>query len=121
MGSMMSIEISIIDKDDYVLAEYSGEYQGDISSLKLDDLVKDCKQCKLLADITRCKLNVTYDDRFRFGEEIAKKFIFPKLIKIAMLMSPKQYNTFVSIVAQNRGASYEIFTDKKEALNWLLK
>ncbi len=120
----MSIEINIRKEDDYFLIEYSGEYRGDLATLKLDDIKQECQQhrcSRLLVDITNCKLSVTTMNRFAFGEEIAKKFGSPNAIKIATIVAPEQYNDFVRLVATNRGALYEIFTDKKEALNWLLE
>ncbi len=120
----MSIEINIKKEDDYLFVEYSGEYRGDLATLKIDDIKQACLQYKhprLLVDITNCKLSVTTIDKYRFGVVIAKKFGFPKPIKTAMLVAPEQYDPFVRLIATNRGALYEIFIDKNEALNWLLE
>lgn len=120
----MSLEYSLKKEDDYLFVEFRGEYHGNLSVLKLEDIKQTCQHygySRLLVDIRSCKLNVTIADRYQFGEEIAKIFVSPVLIKIAMLVSPEQYNDFVTIVAENRGAVYEAFTDKKEALTWLLE
>ena len=120
----MGIEISFSKEDNYILVEYSGEYSGNLASLKMDDVLKACDKntcSKLLVDITRCKLNVSTVDRYRYAKALADRFIAPQRIKIATLVTPEQYNPFAKLVATNRGASYDIFTDKKEALYWLLK
>ena len=120
----MSVEVNIRKEDEYLFAEYSGEYRGDLATLKIDDIKQVCKQYKIsrvLVDITNCKLIVTTMDRFAFGQEVATKFGAPDTIKIATIVAPEQYNDFVRLIATNRGASYEIFTEKNEALNWLLE
>ena len=72
----MSVEVTIRKEDNYILAEYSGEYQGNLASLKIADVLKVCqkhKYSKLLVDITNCELRVSTIDRFKFAKEIAEK------------------------------------------------
>ena len=120
----MSVTVSIKKEDDYLIVEYSGKYEGDINSLKMDEVKKICQQHKIshvLVDASKCKLNVTSVDKYRLGKSIADMFIAPQRIKIASLVSPDEYDVFVTLVATNRGASYDIFTDKNKALEWLFE
>jgi hypothetical protein len=75
---------------------------------------------KILADFTELDMEMTILDKYTHIVAIADKLMRPR-IKVAVLLDNKQTNNFGHTVAKNRGIHSEIFTNKIDALEWLLK
>ena len=59
-------------------------------------------------------------DKYSLGEYFGYLTQPPTKIKTAILAKTEAIDEFISLVAKNRGAFFEAFSDKKEAVKWLL-
>jgi hypothetical protein len=112
----------IEQNDEYLHYEITGKYsldKGEKIIEKIHDQCVEKKINKLLLDITKKEGVIPTMDRFDLGELIAK--LFPYKIKFAVIAQKDQIDKFSETVAFNRGARLMIFSDKTEALEWLLK
>jgi len=109
-------------KKEYLHLEITGKYsleQGEKLFEKIHDECVERKIKKLLLDITKKEGVIPTMDRFIFGKLIAN--LFSTDIKFALIAKKDQINKFSETVAVNRGARFNIFSDKTEAIEWLLK
>ncbi|HUI30046.1 MAG TPA: DUF4180 domain-containing protein [Candidatus Acidoferrales bacterium] len=109
-------------KEDYSYFEITGIYSLDEGKKMIEEIYNHCmenKIHKLLVDITKKDGIIPNFDRFVLGELIAKLFSFR--IKLAVIGKKDQINKFSETVAHNRGSQLFIFSDKTEALEWLMK
>ncbi len=58
-------------------------------------------------------------DKFFVGEMIARQWRPP--LRVAELTWPERINRFMENTAVNRGAHYAVFSEREEALIWLLE
>ena len=111
----------IIEEGNYLCFEVFGEYSLVEGKRVLQEIFDKCvcnDACRLLVDITKKEGIIPDIDRFFLGEFIAKLFTYE--IKFAVIGKKDQINKFSETVAYNRGTRLNIFSDKKEALKWLL-
>jgi len=117
------MKYSLIEENNrYLHYEILGKYSLDKGKKILEELYAQCVEKnihRLLVDITKKDGVIPTMDRFDLGELIAKLFSFK--IKFAVIVKKDQMNKFSETVAVNRGANLYVFSDQKEALEWLLK
>jgi hypothetical protein len=108
----------------YLAARYIGA--GDVVevSKQFESIAKHCnrtKNTKLLIDTTGFDVKPSVTDRFYMGEEL--EIFVLHAIKVAFVSRPEQLDPerFGKLVAWNRYAIFEVFTDFQSAEEWLLK
>ena len=122
----MSIQLQMEQMPGYLAARFIGVGVGGEASQQFELIAEHCKLTnndKLLIDTTRYDVDVKISlvDRFLLGERLG---IFARYgIKVAFFSKPEQLDPrkFGALVAQNRGASVDAFTDFQAAEEWLLK
>jgi hypothetical protein len=120
----MSFQLQMIQMHGYLAARFIGVgVPGEVSQ-QFESIAEHCKRTKndkLLIDTTGYDVKVSFIDRFLFGERL---LVFAHdRIKVAFFSRPEQIDPrkFGALVAQNRGASVDAFTDFQAAEEWLLK
>ncbi len=115
-------DLKIIQRDGYILFDFSGEFSPDAGKQCIDAMVEACTE----AQIPRALL----DCRSMTGEiEIMESFMVAKygvkmigsISKFALVGREDQMfpDNFVENVAVNRGINLKLFTDVEEAIHWL--
>jgi hypothetical protein len=120
----MSFQLQMVQMPGYLAARLIGVgVPGEVSQ-QFESIAEHCertKNDKLLIDTTGYDVKVSFMDRFLFGEKL---LVFARhRIKVAFFSRPEQLDPrkFGALVAQNRGASADAFTDFQAAEEWLLK
>jgi hypothetical protein len=116
-------EVEVIDHEGYVEARYLGRYTFPSYLRRMDVSVQACHDrggTLLLVDVRSLEgYAPTTVERFKIGEHGAH--ISVKLARVAVVGMPEQLQErFASLVATNRGLRIQAFTDREEALDWLL-
>lgn len=117
-------EVQIIERDGYLEARYLGTYSIGLYLRQMERSVQACKDRNLtllLVDITDLAgYRPTTFEAHRIGTEGAS--LSRSLEKVAALVTAAQLppDPFASLVAQNRGLKIQAFTDRAQALEWLL-
>ena len=106
---------------EYIFVKYDEKY----SKASLVEMMREVQKIstelgcyKLLGDISQMVGTVSTMDRFEFGVQGA--IIFRRGYKIAIIHRPEEINRFAETVSVNRGLNARIFSDKENALEWLL-
>ena len=114
--------LRIIQKEDYVRFDYTGDFSEVAGKQCIDAMVEACSQLQLSKALLDC--------RKMTGEiQLLESFMVAKyggkmrgsLSKTALVGREDQMlpDNFVENVAVNRGVNLKIFTDVEEAINWL--
>lgn len=122
----MDIDINFHEKDNYLFIKFQGVFIFD-NKILLDKTMPQALQkyscAKVLLDIRELDIKLgTFStlDGYAIGEYFASLSVTPVKIKSAVLAKEAQIDHFIEIVAKNRGAFFEVFTSKEEAVSWLL-
>ena len=124
IGGRMSVQLQMEQMSGYLAARFIGAGVPGEASEQFESIAEHCKRAKsdkLLIDITGYDVKASVLDRFLFGERL---LAFARhRIKVAFFSKAEQLDPrkFGAIVAQNRGASVDVFTDFQAAEEWLLK
>jgi hypothetical protein len=120
----MSFQLQMVQMPGYLAARFIGVGEPGEVSWRFESIAEHCKRTKndkLLIDTTECDVKVSFMDRFLFGERV---LVFARhRIKVVFFSRLEQLDPrrFGALVAQNRGASVDAFTDFHAAEEWLLK
>ena len=120
----MDIDIKYHKKTQYLYLTLSGDLQFDKKILEdqtLPEALKIYNCSKVLIDIR--KLDVTFDtlEKYSIGTYFAQLSSSPLKVKTAILGKKDFIDAFILTVAKNRGAFFEAFYNKNEAIEWLLQ
>ena len=115
--------VEVIYWDEHTEACYLGRYTLESYLQRMDTSVAACLERGLkllLVDITDLEgYTPSTVDRYKMGEHGAR--ISAKLSRVAVVGQAEQIKEgFASLVATNRGLRIQAFTDREEALDWLL-
>ena len=121
----MSYELKILENPDYLQMELSGLLDKDVSVEMVDSIAAtliEKGQYKLLLDITALSLNMSLIEDYDQASYAAKVFAGSKHM-IACLSENTAFNSnqFFETVGVNRGLRYQAFTEKEDAIDWLMK
>jgi len=120
----MSVQLQMDQIAGYLAARFIGYGEPGEASERFESIAEQCKRTnndKLLIDTTGYDAKVSTSDRFLLGERL---LVFARhRIKVAFVSRPEQVDPqkFGMLVARNRGATVETFTDFQSAEGWLLK
>lgn len=119
---MAADELKILDKGDYILADFSGEFSVDAGKQCVDRMVEACSEYNrsaVLLDCSKMMGHLTIMGRFQVVEygQIARGTI-SRLALVGRTEDTLPDN-FVENVAANRGVNLRVFTDIDEAVEWL--
>jgi hypothetical protein len=119
------VEIELIEREGYLEARYLGTYSLVRYKRQMEVSVQACADRKLkllLVDVTSMpSYKPTTMERFQIGEHGAN--ISGHLARVACLALPEQIDPqdFTPTVARNRGLSIRAFTNRDQAIAWLLE
>lgn len=125
MAEPESRGVEIHLRDGFVEAFFTGPYTLVRFKHNILESVRACEQGRvklLLIDLLGADgIAASTQERFeigRYGAEVAAK-----LGKVAVFGRAEQFDpeTFAILVARNRGLKVQAFTDRKAAVEWLLK
>jgi hypothetical protein len=120
----MSVQLQMEQMPGYLAARFIGPGAPGEASERFESIAEHCertKNDKLLIDTTGYNVKASAIDRFQLGERLQ---VFARhRIKVAFVCRPEQIDPqkFGMLVARNRGATVETFTDFQDAEEWLLK
>ena len=118
----MSFEVTIKKENDYLCIKLVGEFNAkEMRSYDPKMLAKACdhyKCDKLLIDIQKLTGEIGTLEKFEMGLGMAT--YLGSQIKVVVLGTEDQISdNFTQIVAVNRGANVDVFSDKREAVQRL--
>ena len=119
----MRLDISIVQQNGYVEITLIGEPNGDrfnASRAEANELMQKTGCTALLVDATGLTGMLPVLTDFEFTTEHTTQL--PKGTRHAVVVNPEHTERmlFVEDVAQNRFIDLKIFTDRSEALRWLV-
>lgn len=119
----MSYTVELHD-DHYIAVLHEGAFSGRelfAARREFSELAKSSGVRRVLADVARVIGNISTFDTYEFSSSHHE--YLPADIKIAVLIKNDQENDarFAEDVATNRGINIKMFTDKNDALRWLLQ
>jgi hypothetical protein len=120
----MSIQLQIDETPGYVVAKFTGAGAPEEVWRQFELIAEHCKRAnknKLLLDLMEAYADVSLAHRYHFGDQ-AETFMFYKLIKVAVAVSPELLDPrrFGEMVARNRWVNLRVFTSANDAAKWLL-
>ena len=118
----MSESIVIVDKQDYLLAVYVGEYNIADARVTIDQILRSIHQNgsrTVLLDCRQMTGQLSIWDRYQTA--IYGQKMIGKVAKMALVRSQERAGAdrFLENVAVNRGINLRLFSDYDEALAWL--
>jgi hypothetical protein len=119
----MSARLQIEQMPGYLAAKFSGACTAEQAWRQFELIAERSRRAnknKLLLDLRECGGAIYLADRYFFAES-ARIFARYKLIKTAYLARPEQVDSqkFGEMVARNRWINARIFTNLKDAEEWL--
>lgn len=117
----MNIQLQIQEMPDYLAVRFTGPTKEAWRQfVSIAGHCKRAKKNKLLLDFTETHGDLSLADRYHLGDE-AEIFMIYKLIKVAVLGRPEQfdYKKFGEMVARNRWLGARLFTSVEDAAKWL--
>lgn len=118
----MALTYTWTEAPDHLAARLEGAYTLDAFKRAIDEILAEAKRrgrrCVLVDTTPMTIEDFPMFDRYEIGRYAAKTWSYH--LKAAVLALPQHINRFAETVALNRGANLHVFTDKPEALAWLL-
>ena len=120
----MGYTLEFAEHDKYVNLVFDGELsikELEIARREANLVLQDLNWHRLLIDASQTSSTLSVAENFEFTKGHPAKFPFGT--RHAIIYSPELYEDFRFIVnvAQNRGVLMQLFTDRDEAVGWLLK
>jgi hypothetical protein len=117
----MNVQLQIEEMPNYLAARFTGptkEAWHEFASIA--GRCKRARKNKLLLDFTETCGDLSLTDRYALASK-AEVFIVFKLIKVAVVGRPEQfdYKRFGEMVARNRWVNARLFTSVEDAEKWL--
>ena len=75
---------------------------------------------RLLVDTTQAKLKMSATEDYDFVSQLPPQYPIGTRIAVVVHPDDANYHKFIENVARNRGLQLSVFSDKNQALNWLL-
>lgn len=121
---MRTETVRVVDKEAYVLVEFSGTFSVEAGKRCVDRMDAACEEydrSKVLLDCRGLTGNMDIFDRFKvteYGTSQHRHFRRLALLALEEMVLPDR---FIENVAVNRGMDLKIFTELDEAEQWLSK
>lgn len=120
----MSAKLQIVERPDYLVAKVTGAGETEEAKRHFELLAAHCNRTnknKLLIDCTGVSPELSFVDMYSLGEKAPVFAYFS--CKVAMVCKPEEYDSksFLETTAQNRWADLRVFTNMKDAEEWLLE
>jgi len=114
--------VETIEHSRYLEVRLTGLFSVDWFNQQVVAAVEACRKggrSLLLLDVTGVSSDLTMNDRFEIAEHGARAAVKIKVALVAFpeLIDPRKFGV---TVARNRGLDVDVFTDRSEALRWLL-
>ena len=118
----MTVKLVVVKKPFFLHVKIKGHHKGHIDDTFLKDIKNTCEESgysKILLDVRELTKEMSLEQQYVHGKDIAVKFPIYKSIKVASLCRPDQVRSHSGIIAISWGANNEIFTNMKKAVDWL--
>jgi hypothetical protein len=118
------MEIQFEKKDGYIHFKIIGEFEesSDFGKIKeLGDIPKKYGYSTILIDVRNLNYNLDTLKRFQLSEYWVKICRDLGFIKTAILGKEEKMDRLSENVIMNRGFDFRLFTNEKEAIDWLIK
>ena len=121
----MSIQLQIEEMPDYLTARFIGAGTVEEVWRQFELIAERCKRAnkrKLLLKVVEVYGEISLGERYFLGDK-TQIFMYYKLIKVAVVGRPDQIDQkrFGEMVMLNRWVNARVFTNIKDAEEWLLK
>lgn len=117
----VQLRIEVEECPGYLWFRFLGTYHFGDFQRAMVEVRRCCEEKsvgKALADITALQGEIPDFDRYDLGVRFAE--VFGPVIKVAGLTPQKKSNRFMENTAVNRQARLQAFSDRQQALDWLL-
>jgi hypothetical protein len=118
----MSATIEIIDKQDYLLAVYVGDFGVQDARLTIDRIVASIPGDGLRPVLLDCrKLTGSLSILDRFQVAVYGRKVIGKVLRLALVRPQERAHAdrFTETAGRNRGINIRLFSDMDEAAAWL--
>jgi len=116
------MEINYEIKDGFIQFKITGDYKDseDLDKIKnLCVIPKKQGHSTILVDVTELDYDFTTFKRYELSEHWVKLCRDLHFVNIAILGKKEKMDEFSETVVTNRGGNLKLFTDKKQAIDWL--
>ena len=119
----MAQTIEIHDKDDFILAVYSGEFDSQSAKETIDRILQACSEKHCSAALLDCRNmtgQITTFDRYdaaTYGQ------VIKGIVTRMAVVGPPAFvlpDSFFENVARNRGLNLRVFIEMDKAVGWLM-
>jgi hypothetical protein len=119
---MDPVILEILDKHDYLLANYIGEYDQEAGKRMVDRIIQGCTEyhlSKVVLDCTSMAGGISIIDRYLvvvYGQKL-----LGLVTNLALVGRPEAVlpNKFEEIVARNRGINLHVFDNLEDAIAFM--
>ena len=119
----MPFEITYNDKDDYILAIFTGQIHMPMIREYLEALLPVLEETgcrRLLSDSTQAQVHVTSADIMQFPKMAEASPLTAALKRAALASEGSSGYEMYETLSRMQGQELQVFTDRDEALHWLL-
>jgi hypothetical protein len=119
----MPYDIQYIEEQDYIAATFTGTITMALVREYLDALlpVLEATGCKrLLSDSTEAQLHVSSTDILKFPKMAADSPLTSQLRRAVLAAEDTSGYEMYAILSKMQGQELQLFTDRNEAMTWLL-
>ena len=113
------------DRDrDYISLSISGALnmaEARACRSKLQEFLRICNRTSVLIDTTNVIAKLLTVEDYQFIKEIGDEFSSTVSMAVILSRDRGQFGRFIEITAANNGVSLRTFTEKDEAVSWLIK
>jgi hypothetical protein len=116
------MELNFEKKNNYIHFKITGEYKESEDIDKIKDLCiipKENGYSTILVDVRGLKYELDTIKRFDLSKHWVKLCRELHFITAAILGNEEKMDEFSENVISNRGGNFKLFTDEKEAVDWL--
>ena len=115
-------DLKIIQREDYILFDFRGEFSQEAGKQCIDAMVEACSQSQISSALLDCR-NMAGEIQILESFMVAKYGVqmIGVIARFALVGREDQMfpDNFVENVAVNRGINLKLFTDVEKAIDWL--
>lgn len=119
----MPYTVEMVEDVGYVTVVLTGnvnksEHEASTEEASAALTANDCR--KLLVEATRANHRMPVTENYDFASALRERHPLGIRISVLVLDEDLDHVKFVETVARNRGVDLTVFSDREQALNWLL-
>jgi len=120
----MTYEIEIARQPDFIYVTYTKQADLDARQNLTNDLIKACKESQIfnvVIDTTEMNHAMAPVDFFAFADAFCSTVSERKIKVVIVTRKAKTFTVLTKIVMNSTGITSELFDNKEQAVEWLIK